>query len=260
MIRIPVYIGQVIDMSTIILFFLLLFYLYKDYRCKENYMVAIICTIIISFIDNKFNATSELLIPFTLFFLIKPVKHQIKNKLFLYLFSYLIIAFSSGVSGYAITRFIDIRHLNKISVIMTFIGVHTVLLYIMVTLITLSGTFLFKTLKKYIDFSDAIIRKMIFIAISVLTVSFVTIIYISRLLQQQAILLLFNLLIMFIISVFTLLGLFFYINGYLKQVQAEKKYQKIQNDRTYLKELQNNYDDLEHPAREHHARHAPRHR
>jgi len=244
MVRIPVYIGQIIDATVILLYFLLLFAFGPKYRQRSNYLVAALSTLIISIIDTKFNPASDFLIPLVIFFLMRPVKTNYFDKLRLYCFSYLIVAFSASIIGYQLTRMIDIRHLTDHTVAYNFIILHTFLLYFLTAVIAIICILIYDRLKKNINFHDPVILRLIVVGAVILAIGIGLILIFSRLLAQQLTLALLNIGVMTIMLVLTLISLFFYLTSYQKQLQAEKAQQKSQNDALYLHELQLNYDNL----------------
>ncbi|MFC6202065.1 GHKL domain-containing protein [Lactiplantibacillus nangangensis] len=244
MIRIPTYLGQLTDASIILLYFLLLFTFGPTYRLRLNYLIAVISTLVISFIDTKWHIASDLIMPLIFLFAIQPVKGHYLDKLRLYLFSYLILAFSASIVGYQITKMINITKLADPATGYNFIILHTFLLYFLSFVIAIIGILIYDRLKKSLDFHDPIISRSIFIGTGILSVSIGLLIIVSRLLDQQLNLLLINIGIMVTLLLLTLTGLIFYLNAYQSKLQVEKERQKSQNDALYIHDLQLNYDNL----------------
>lgn len=174
----------------------------------------------------------------------RPVKTNFFDKLRLYCFNYLIVAFSASIVGYQLTRMIDIRHLTDHTVAYNFIILHTFLLYFLTAVIAIICILIYDRLKRNINFRDPVILRLIVIGAGILAIGIGLILIVSRLLEQQLTLALLNIGVMIIMLVLTLTSLFFYLRSYQKQLQAEKAWQKSQNDALYLHELQLNYDNL----------------
>lgn len=244
MVRIPTYLGQLTDASIVLLYFLLLLTFGPTYRLRVNYLIAALSTLVISFIDTKWNIASDLIMPLIFLFAIQPVKGHYLDKLRLYLFSYLILAFSASIVGYQITKMIDLTQLADPVTGYNFIILHTFLLYFLSFVIAITGILIYDRLKQDLDFRDPIIRRSILIGAGILAISIGLIIIVSRLLNQQLNFLLLNIGIMVTLLLLTLIGLVFYLSNYQKQLQIEKERQKSQNDALYLHDLQLSYDNL----------------
>lgn len=230
---------QSIDFINNILFFLLVFIIIPKTRTKSNVILAIVASITFSFIDIYHDNAGILLLIISYFFLFRHYKPKTINRVLWLLISLFINAFSQSLAWLISISLFNISH-QMIAMLIS----NVILSYIFALIIVYSGIYVVHQLRQYINFNDPIIATIITSAMLILFIGFIAFTMISRILDVQIAYMRTNIVLTVIIFIFIFLGTLYYIAGYLKQQRAIRELEKIKENNLYIKELEDNYDEM----------------
>jgi len=230
---------QVMDLINNMLFFLLIFIIIPQTRSKLNVILAILASITFSFIDLYHDSTGLLLPIVSYFFLFRTYKPRVVNRILTLITSTLINAFSQSLAG-----LIALKLFNYDGHMLEMLISNVIGNYIIALLIVYSGIFAVHWLSRYIDFNDKIIVIIITSALAILLMGLIALTIVSRILNVQLEYMQTNIILSAIIFIFIFLGTLYYIAGYLKQQRAIKELDKLKENRLYIKELEDSYNEM----------------
>lgn len=242
MIRIDPNVGQILDVFAILLFFVLLVRQTEEFRNKKNFIIVLCSTIMISYIDLKFNFASLILLPliYFLFFRIKSIGFE-KNLEYL-VKPLLLSIISTNISGLLLIDFFSrIKRIDTLSSNGFVIG--NVFLTIVIILI-FKGLLhrVFQYIERYIDSWS---RRLVVYAAAIEVSLLVIILTITRLLRTDT-RILANTIIFFTVTLLILTVVFaVMVTLRFSKIESENEKKRISETSMYLAELEENYKELQ---------------
>lgn len=244
MISIPKTTGQIMDLFTILAVFTVILAADKRLRSRKNFILIVFFSVFLSFVDLRINSIGDFLIPIIILAFIHGPTVRITDKIRLYFLSLLINAISVSIAAAIVMRVINVESLNNFLSNTLFILIDICITYLVSFTLVFAYLKVIEYVNTKIRYRDASVWKMLTAAIILLALSVSAITIVSRLLNQQTILLTINLLIITIFVILTVGVVFFYISAYKQRLSAAKELEQAKNSAIYLKELQKNYDEL----------------
>jgi len=241
MITVPSAVGQTIDFFNILLIFVLTCYLLPTLRNGKTYFVSIFVSLTLSYLDLDFNILSEIVMPFIFLLILQYNKvSKLFRRILLYLVITVTILVSDGVSDLIVNRWFDLLTQNGTK----YIGFMLVLIitsYFSALVIVALGKCIFELLAKQVDITSKFISRLLGTFIGLLSFGVVTVVYVSRLLHKQMLLLTTNMITISLIFIFLMISMIFYVNGYLKTIKADQELKQIKENEKYVQELEKSY-------------------
>ncbi|WP_164509391.1 sensor histidine kinase [Companilactobacillus jidongensis] len=157
---------------------------------------------------------------------------------------WLLIGLFTNAFSQSLAWIISVNLFNYHNQFIESLACNIILNYVFALFITYMGIYLVRRLSQYINFNDPIIITIITSSMLILLVGFTAFTTISRILNVQLEYMRTNIVLTVIIFIFIFLGTLYYIAGYIKQQQAIRELEKIKESNLYIKELEDNYDEM----------------
>ncbi|GEO48247.1 hypothetical protein LKI01_22460 [Companilactobacillus paralimentarius] len=236
----------VLDFSNTLLMYISIFLLIPNLYSKRNVILSFSLSLLFTFIDFYFPNASLLLTFFTYLLFLKQSKLNINLpiQIILFLVSFLLTSLTQGIASYFVIKVFNLGF--------SVYSFKTLLGTILLTLINYTLTLLIIIILKFILHLDTIqniihnktVIKMALLSTIVITVSYASLILMSRHEFNQLTYLKTTLLVSLMSTIFIVIGSIMLVMGYMKEVRSKYEIRHLKERNLYIEELERKNTEL----------------
>ncbi|MFD0898409.1 GHKL domain-containing protein [Loigolactobacillus binensis] len=239
MLHLPTLVWAILDILALLLFYIILFILFKELRSKRNFSVAILSIPLIELIDLHFNMASILLLPLTCLLLFKFDNVALRQRIINLAVTLLITLIASNLGGFLTITIYRATGMNWLVFSLICITIFSLIAFILILLYKKVMQLLNKSTLNT-DFLRMNLSSNILILLSFLLVA----LGITRLLKIETKLLATILILFGILSFIILLTNALIFAKEIKNQELQHQKERNQDNKQYVHDLEKQYQNL----------------
>jgi len=235
-----------LDSSNSLLLYLSLFILMPQLKNKLNTILIFIFSAVFSLFDAYINGVSLILviISYVVLCMSSIDNTNLVKRINIFLTSFIVTTITQGAASFIIINIakFDFSQNNYKSLIASILLISINYLFSLIIIFAIKKIITSDMITKYLQ--DSVTEKLILFSIMLVTASYISLTYISKLLNIQLIYLKATLIITILTSFFILISCIILISGHIKELNSKYEVQKAEERNTYIKELERKNNEL----------------